>query len=127
MAITNNGTKNSLPAAKLPTGYTVPTVTTFTDWEYSRILSLSVLKATVENATPATTMTNIFDDAAIGLDKQIVDIVAADFLATATVTTYAELTDLTTNIVDVSSGDGTWMDDTAVSYVARVILYIKAA
>ena len=29
MAITNNGTKNSLPSAKLPTGYTVPTVTTY--------------------------------------------------------------------------------------------------
>ena len=127
MAITNNGTKNSLPAAKLPTGYTVPTVTTFTDWEYKRTLTLSVLKATVENATKATTMTNIFDDAAIGLDKQVVDIVAADFLATATVTTYAELTALTTNIVDVSSGDGTWMKNTAVSYVATVVLYVKAA
>lgn len=127
MAITNNGTQNSLPSAKLPTGYTVPTVTTFTDWEYKRTLSLSVLKATVENATVATTMTNIFDDATIGLDKQVIDIIAADFLASATVTTYADLVALTTNIVDVSSGDGTWMADTAVSYVATVVLYVKAA
>ena len=127
MAITNNGTKNSLPTAKLPTAYTLPTVTTFTDWEYKRTLTLSVLKATVENATKATTMTNIFNDATIGLDKQVVDIIAADFLATATVTTYGELTALTTNIADVTSGDGTWMADTAVSYVATVVLYVKAA
>lgn len=127
MAITNNGTRNSLPAAKKPTGYTSPTITSFTDWEYIRTLTLSVLKATVENATAATTMTNIFDDITIGLDKQVEDIVAADFLATATVTTWAELTNLTINIADVSSGDGTWMKDTAESYVATVKLYIKTS
>ena len=127
MAITNNGTRNSLPAAKKPTGYTSPTITTFTDWEYVRTLSLSVLKAGIENATAATTMTNIFDDATIGLDKQVEDIIAADFLATATVTTWAELTALTTNLADVTSGDGTWMKDTAASYVATVRVYVKAA
>lgn len=244
MAITDNGVKNSLPAAKLPTGYTRPTVTTFTDWTYKATLSLSVLKATVEqaqaaavaatgtitcataivgntvtvngllytgvagakagntefsidtgdnatatdladsitndartgtlndvtaaeagavvtctssvagaagNATTLTssgatlavsgalftggadlitsgagTMTDIFDDAAIGLDKQVVDIVAADFLGSATVTSYGELTALTTNQANVTSGDGTWLTDTAVSYVATVILYVKA-
>ena len=246
MAIVNNGTKNSLPAAKLPTGYTVPTVTTFTDWEYKRTLTLSVLKATVEqaqvaaiaatgtvtcasvlaadtvtvngllytaqsgtkagnntlfdmsgtndqtaadladsitndartgtlndvtatattnvvtctssvagaagNATTLTssgatltvsgavftsgadivtsatgTITDIFDDAVVGLDKQIEDIVAADFLASATVTTWAELTALTTNQATVSSGDGTWLTNTALSYVATVKLYVKTA
>ena len=127
MAITNNGTKNSLPAGQIPSGYTRPTITTFTDWEYKRTLTLSVLKSTVENATASTTMTNIFNNATIGLDKQVIDIIAADYLATATVTTYADLTALTTNIVSVASGDGTWMTDTAVSYVATVILYVKAA
>jgi hypothetical protein len=126
MAITNNGTKNSLPAGQIPSGYTRPTVTTFTDWEYKRTLTLSVLKSTVENATASTTMTNIFNDATIGIDKQIVDIVAADYLATATVTTYADLTALTTNISSNSSGNGTWMKNTAVSYVATVDLYVKA-
>lgn len=126
MAITNNGTKNSLPSVKIPDGYTLPTVTEFTDFEYQRTLTLSVLKSTVEDSDPATTMANIFNDASIGLDKQITDIVAADYLASATVTTYAELTALTTNISVVSSGEGTWLTDTAVSYVATVKLYVKA-
>lgn len=127
MAITNNGTKNSLPLAQLPTGYTVPVVTTFTDWEYKRTLTLTVLKSTVENATASTTMTNIFNNATVGLNKQIVDIVAADYLATATVTTYADLTALTTNVSSTSSGDGTWMKSTAVSYTATVNLYVKVS
>ena len=127
MAITNNGVKNSLKTALIPTGYTRPTVTTFTDWEYKRTLSLSVLKATVENSDPAVTMANIISDATIGLAKQIIDIVAADYLATATVTTYADWVSLTTNLSDKSSGDGTWLKDTAESYVCIVNLYVKAA
>lgn len=127
MAITNNGTKNSLPADQIPSGYTRPTITTFTDWEYQRTLTLSVLKSTVENATNSTTMTNIFDDAVVGLDAQIEAIVAADYLATATVTTYADLRSLTTNVSDTNDGNGTWLDNTAVSYTATVILYVKVA
>ena len=247
MAITNNGTRNSLPAAKKPTGYTSPTITSFTDWEYVRTLTLSVLKSTVEQAqvaavaatgtvtcgsvlaadtvtvngllytaqsgsktgdytlfdmsgtdaqtatdladsitndvrtgtlndvtaasggtavvtctssvagaagnattlvssgatlavsgavftsgadivTSATgTMTDIFDDAVVGLDAQVAAIIAADFLASATVTTWAELTALTTNQATVSSGDGTWLTNTALSYVATVKLYVKTA
>lgn len=127
MAITNNGTKNGLPTTQLPTGYTLPTVTTFTDWEYKRTLNLTVLKATVENATPSTTMTNIFDNGTIGLDQQIVDIIAADYLATATVTTYAELIGLSNNISNTSDGDGVWLDDIATSYTATVVLYVKVA
>jgi len=126
MAITNNGTQNKLSANLLPTGYTAPTITTFTDWQYKRTLNLTILKSTVENATASTTMTNIFNDATIGLDKQILDIVAADYLATATVTTFAQLTRLENNISSVNSGNGTWMTDTAVSYTATVDLYVKA-
>ena len=126
MAITNNGTQNKLSANLLPTAYTAPTITTFTDWQYKRTLNLTILKSTVENATASTTMTNIFNDATIGLDKQILDIVAADYLATATVTTFAQLTRLENNISSVNSGDGTWMTDTAVSYTATVDLYVKA-
>jgi|TARA_R100000501_G_C2619610_1_gene112933 hypothetical protein len=81
MAITNNGVVNSLPASQIPSGYTRPTVTTFTDWQYKRTLTLTVLKATVENATRATTMTNIIENGTIGLEKQIVDIVAEDFIS----------------------------------------------
>jgi len=127
MAITNNGTRNSLPTTKLPTGYTAPTITTFTDWLYRRTLTLSILKATVDEATSSATMDAIFDNGTIGLDKQVIDIIAADYIASRTVTTWADLITLELNNSDVSSGDGTWMKDTAQSYSATVILYIKTA
>ena len=125
MAITNNGCVNSLPASQLPSGYTRPTVTTFTDWEYKRTLTLSVLKSTVENATRATTMTNIRENGTIGLNKQIVDIIATDFIASETVTTYGDWTTLSNNFVDVT-GTGTALTDTAASYTCTVILYVKS-
>lgn len=127
MAITNNGTRNLLATAKLPTGYTVPTVTTFSDFEYRRTLTLSILKATVDEATSLATMTAIFEDATIGINKQITDILTADYLGTATVTAYTDLMDLKLNNTDVSSGEGVWLKDTPTSYVATLILYVKTA
>lgn len=126
MAITNNGTSNELTANEKPSGYTDPTVTKFTDHEYVSTLNLTVLKATVENATASTTMTNIFDDVAIGLDKQIDDILAADYLGTATVTAYAELVGLTNNYSAIN-GSGVYLTDTAASYQCTVILYVKTS
>ena len=127
MAITNNGTRNSIPAGKIPSGHTRATATSFTDWLYKRELTLSVTKATVDESSASTTMTAIFDNGTIGLDKQILDIVALDYVSARTVTTWADCTDITTNISDVSSGDGTWMKNTAESYTCTVILYIKTA
>ncbi len=125
MAITNNGTQNLLDADRLPTGYTVPSITTFTDYQYTRTMTLTVLKSTVENATEATTMTNIFDNGTIGLDKQIDDILAADWLASATVTAYANLRSLSTNYYSLAS-DGDYLNDTAVSYTCIIDLFVKA-
>jgi hypothetical protein len=125
MAISNLGTINNLPAVKKPAGYVDPIVATFTDWQYRYVLTLNVLKATVENGTAATTLANIIANATIGLNKQIVDIVAADFLATATVTTYAELYDLNTNYFP-QEVDNVYLTSTAPSYVCKVILYVKA-
>lgn len=124
MAIVNNGTKNNLPAGQIPSGYTRPTVTEFDDFEYERTLSLSILKSVVENATPATTMDNIFDDATVGLDKQIDDILAADYLATASVVAYAELTSLTHNFVS-KSGNAPYLTTDPVSYLCTLKLYVK--
>ena len=96
MANVNSGTKVSLN--QLPTGYTVPADPSFTDFEYeSTIIELSILKATVENATAATTLANIIADVTIGIDKQVTDLVAA--LATNGVTIYTELLALTTNLI----------------------------
>ncbi len=126
MAITNNGAQNSLPLSQIPTGHTRATTTTFSDWQYKRTLSLSILKVTVDEATSTATMTAIFDDATIGIDKQILDIVAATFISSQTVTTYATLTALTTNISGVGSGDDTWLKSTAESYICTVDLFIKS-
>ncbi len=125
MAITNLGTRNSLSDSQIPTGYVKPTIAAFSDWQYHSTVTLSVLKATVQNADPAVTMANIFNEAAIGLNKQVADIIAADYLATATVTTFADLVELTTNHAS-SLKDSPAFTTTAVSYVARVNIYVKA-
>ena len=96
MANTNLGTQVSLPTSKLPAGYTVVNVA-FTNQEYtSEILELSVLKATVESATPATTLTDIITNATIGINKQVTDLVAARL--TDGVTIYTNLLDIKTNL-----------------------------
>ena len=50
---------------------------------------------------------------------------AADYLASATVTTWADLIALGTNLDDQGIADA-WLADTAVSYVATVKIYVKA-
>lgn len=126
MPITNLGSINSLPDAQLPTGYTKPVVATFADFEYVRTLTLSVLKATVETASPATTLAAILNNATVGINKQITDIITADFLATPTVTSYAELLSLTTNF-EVGNGTNTvYLTNAADAYIATVRLYVKA-
>jgi hypothetical protein len=125
MAITNNGTRNSLPAAQLPTGYVRPVVTTFTDGEYTRTLTLSIPKATVENADPAVTMANIISNGTVGITKQISDILAADYLASATVTAFADLVGLGNNFQSMATGSPA-LTNAAAAYQAVVVLYVKA-
>lgn len=125
MAITNNGTQNLLSEGDLPAGYSRPSITTFTDFVYQATYNFTVLKATVENATPATTMTNIIDNGTIGIDKQIDDIIAADYLASATVTHYQDWTNISNNFSDVN-GKGAYLTNAAASYQVTVKLYLKA-
>ena len=126
MAITNNGTKNNLPANQLPSDYTKPAVTAITGALYPRELTLEVLKATVENADPKVTMANIIADAAIGITKQVTDILAADFVATRTVTAHAVFYDLKTNYSDLDT-TGDYQTTTAPKYICKVKLFIKTA
>ena len=76
---TNAGTKNSIPSAQIPTGYTRPTVVETQDYKFVYTLTLSVLKVTVDEAVAATTMTAIIENVTIGISKQVDDIVALDF------------------------------------------------
>ena len=126
MAITNEGTQNSLSSNNKPDGYSDPVVSTFTDHEYISDLSLSVLKATVENATATTTMANIIANGTIGITKQIDDILAADYLATATVTAYADWIGISHNLAAIS-GNAPYLQATAISYVCTVKLYVKTS
>ena len=125
MAITNNGTKVSIPTDKLPSGYTLPTVTTFSDYEYYRTETLEVDRATVYSATKTTTMTNILGNATIGITKQVTDLVTADFDATNTVSIWAEIYDINSNLQVSQSGDFySNVDDT---FVCNVRVYVKAS
>ena len=125
MAITNNGTVNSLTTNEKPAGYSDPVVTTFDDSEYINDVTLSVLKATVENATATTTMANIIANATIGLTKQCLDIVTADFIAASTVVMYADWTGLSHNLAAIN-GAGTYLKATAMSYTCTVRIYVKS-
>ena len=124
MAITNNGTVNSLDASLLPSGYTRPTVTTILDYDYVSELVLEVDKVTVDNASKATTLTNIIADGTVGITAQVTAILAADFLATATVTAYTDFYKISTNIEANVTSD--FYNAELVTYSCSVRLYVKA-
>lgn len=127
MAVVFNGTSFELNASQKPLAFTVPVVSKITgteEWTSTR-RTLTLLKSTIEKSTTALTMADIFDNVTIGLDKQVNDILDADYIATQTVTSHAELVALTTNINGLS-GEGTWLLDTSVSYVATVIIFVLA-
>ena len=124
MAVTNNGTKVLIEAAKLPVGYTKPVVTTFTDAEYIGNISLNVLKSSVENADPVLTMQNILSNATVGVNKQITDKVTADFIGTNNTTVFSELLEITNNQQRDDSG---FFTNVANSFVCKVRFHVKSA
>ena len=76
MAFDNKGVDVTVNSFYVPHDYTLPAVTTFaTDGVATWEKTLSVDRATVQNADRATTFGNIIDDAAIGISKQAEDIV----------------------------------------------------
>ena len=125
MAITSNGTRNLLKENQLPTGYTLPTVTTFTDFEYTKTLNLTMLKSDIALATPVLTMANLIDDAIVGIDKQVLDAITSDFVSTKSVVYFTDLRTLTSTDA-LSGGDDSWLTNAGTSYNANVIVYIKS-
>lgn len=125
MAITNRGTRNLLSSNQLPEGYEKPEVAKFEDHQYVRTISLVIPKADVEDADPAVTLANIINDATVGINKQVADLIAADYLASATVTTYADLVSLSNNHQSMLSNSAAFTNE-AVNYIAVVNLYVKA-
>lgn len=125
MAIINGGTANDVPSVQIPVGYSRPTVARILDFNTASSLILTVLKATVENADPIVTMGNIINNATIGITKQIDDILAAIYLASPTVTAYASLKSITTNLEGTSGSDDIFKA-TATSYRCEVELFVKS-
>lgn len=128
MALDYKGTiTDNLPDGMKPSGYTDPTVTTFEDGTYARTVELSIAKATVENATRATTLNQIRTDVTVGIDKQISDILTNDYDVTNTVEAYGDLKALRSNIPPNGGTDSEFLTDTAVAYVAVVDIYVKVS
>jgi len=126
MALTHNGTVVQLPTSRVPSGYTLPIVSTFTDWEYeSNVRTLSVLKSTVEDSDRETTLANIIGNATIGIDKQVEDLISSEFDTSATVESYAVLTMIDSN--QAASGENDFFTDTAMSYNCIVKFYVKSS
>lgn len=127
MAISQVEVKNTTSASKLPSGYSRPTITEVTGDDLAVTqLTLTVLKATVENSDPAVTMANIINDVTIGVQKQLQDIIAGDYLATATVTSHADLKDVINSNVPSNDASSTWLTDAVINYVCTVELFVKS-
>lgn len=125
MALTNQGTRVSISNQLIPTGFVPPAISTFSDQECVRTLSLNVLKSTVENAAKETTLLNIIKDVAIGIEKQVDDIIAADYIATNTVDYWTDFRVLGSNIPVSKTSD--FLNATPVSYIANINIYIKTS
>ena len=124
MALAAQATKISLDTTKTPSGFTDPggsnlsnSAPTYTN------LSLSVLKATVENSTKATTFDNIRDDVTIGIEKQVTDLLTNDMDITATITYNIDWKDIRNNQIFTEE----FYSDVAASYVAIVDVYINVS
>lgn len=121
MALTNNGTKVSISASELPSGYTKPTVTEFDDYENTYTSrTITITKSTVENATASTTFSNLVTQ----LNTDIETLINADFDTTGnTVTVWSNLRSVSTN----NSLSGVLYTNGALSYNCLVDIFIKTA
>jgi len=123
MAIILNGTQNGLPSDRLPSGYTPPMVTTVADfmWRYDVQIPL-VFSTTATTSNPVTTMTAIVT----GTNTAVSAILAADFLSTATVTAYAVINELTSNLTPQTTTSTTYLTNVVPSYLVSVTIFVKA-
>ena len=120
MAIVNNGTVVSVNASKIPTGYTLPTVTEVvsTQPNYENI-SIPIVKSTVEAASKVTTFTALVAAVTAAVTAKL----DADLLATNTVTAHAVLKDYRTNQI-VSEE---LLTNVANSYICTVDIFVNIA
>lgn len=98
MALSAQSTKLSMHSTKRPTGYTDPGGSNLSSSQPTyENLELSVTKSVVENASKATTFDNIRTDAAVGIEKQVADLLTNDMDITQTITYNIDWKDVKTN------------------------------
>lgn len=119
MALTHNGT--DVLISDVPSGYTKPSVTKFSDWENkypARVISIA--KSGVEDPSDTTTFTALI----AALNSAIEALINTDFDTTGlTVTSYANLSILATN----HNSDGVLYTDGAMNYLCTVDIFVKTA
>lgn len=119
MAIVNNGTQVNIHSSYYPSGYTLPTVTTFTDYEYTKTKVITVTKASVQNAAKLVTFAALVAaiTAAVTADLDDYDHTAY------TITAYSEITAISDNL----GVDEVLYTTGAVNYLVTVTTYVKTA
>jgi len=117
MAYTFNGSLVNTPTSDIPSGYVKPSPTTFTDWEYKRVHSITVTKSGVENADAATTYGAIVTDVNSQLTTELTD----DFdSATDSFEGFAKI-----ELISLNSCDDEKYTNVAQSYTVSVTSFTK--
>lgn len=124
MALSAQLTKLSMHATKRPSGYTDPGGSNLSSSQptYAN-LQLSVTKSVVENASKATTFDNIRTDAAVGIEKQIADLLTNDMDVTQTITYNIDWKDIKNNFTFAEDFYG----NAVAVYYAIVDVYINVS
>lgn len=128
MALTFNGTQSAISSNLVPTGASLPSVTEIavTDATWKIKKTFTIAKSAVEDATAATTFANVFDEAAVGLDKQVQDLLEGDLDdGVKTIEAHADLLKIVTNQQPSASGD--FWTDAAVAYSCEVMIYANVS
>lgn len=124
MALSAQSTKLSMHSTKRPTGYTDPGGSNLSSSQPTyENLELSVTKSVVENASKATTFDNIRTDAAVGIEKQIADLLTNDMDITQTITYNIDWKDIKNNFTFPEDFYG----NAVAVYYAIVDVYINVS
>ena len=122
MALSAQATKLSMDPSKRPSGYADPGGSNLSSSQPTyQNLALSVLKATVENATKATTFLNIRTEGAIGIEKQVANLLTNNEDVTNTVTYNIDWKDVRNNQIIPEE----FYSDVANSFICIVDVYLN--
>ena len=124
MAIVNNGTLNGLAPERLPIGYTLPTTTVILDYHYKINTVISLPVSTTALSTAVATMGAIVT----GTNSGITTFLTANYLATANITAYSIINNVTTNFAPTKNNTAqTFLKSSTVNaYLVSVTIYVKA-